>query len=98
MKISLPTPNLRMRLIVLIAVSTGMRSTEIHRLWWSDVMYSEGLLAVRARLKNGKVRYVPKPSVTGRGNPAVPCGDRSGSDFAAEGGSDKPASAIGRKF
>jgi integrase len=54
--------NLRMRLIVLIAVSTGMRSTEIHRLRWSDVMYSEGLLAVRARLKNGKVRYVPMPS------------------------------------
>ena len=54
--------NLRMRLIVLIAVSMGMRSTEIHRLRWSDVMYSEGLLAVRARLKNGKVRYVPMPS------------------------------------
>jgi integrase len=54
--------NLRMRLIVLIAVSTGMRSTEIHRLRWSDVMYSEGLLAVRAKLKNGKVRYVPLPS------------------------------------
>jgi integrase len=54
--------NFRMRLIVLIAVSTGMRSTEIHRLRWSDVMYSEGLLAVRARLKNGKVRYVPLPS------------------------------------
>jgi integrase len=54
--------NLRMRLIVLIAVSTGMRSTEIHRLRWSDVMYGEGLLAVRARLKNGKVRYVPMSS------------------------------------
>lgn len=54
--------NLRMRLIVLIAVSTGMRSAEIHRLRWSDVMYSEGLLAVRAKLKKGKVRYVPMPS------------------------------------
>jgi integrase len=54
--------NLRMRLIVLIAVSTGIRSTEIHRLRWSDAMYSEGLLAVRARLKNGKVRYVTMPS------------------------------------
>jgi integrase len=51
-----------MRLIVLIAVSTGMRSAEIHRLRWSDVMYSEGLLAVRAKLKKGKVRYVPMPS------------------------------------
>jgi integrase len=54
--------NLRMRLIVLIAVSTGMRSAEVHRLRWSDVMYSEGLLAVRARLKKGKIRYVPMPA------------------------------------
>jgi integrase len=54
--------NLRMRLIVLIALSTGMRSTEIHRLQWSDVMYNQGLIAVRTRLKGGKVRYVPMPS------------------------------------
>ncbi len=54
--------NLRMRLIVLIAVSTGMRSAEIHRLRWPDVLYSQGLLAVRARLKKGKVRYVPMSS------------------------------------
>src|ERR1700728_373450 len=51
--------NLRMRLIVLIAVSTGMRSAEVHRLRWSDVMYDQQLIAVRARLKRGKVRYVP---------------------------------------
>jgi integrase len=54
--------NLRMRLIVLIALSTGMRSTEIHRLGWSDVLFGEGLIVVRARLKRGKVRYVPMPS------------------------------------
>ncbi len=53
--------NLRMRLIVLIAVSTGMRSTEIHRLRWSEVMYAEELIAVRSRLKKGKERYVPMP-------------------------------------
>ena len=51
--------NRRMRLIVLIAVSTGMRSAEIHRLQWSAVLYGEGLLAVRAKLKGGKVRFVP---------------------------------------
>jgi integrase len=54
--------NRRMRLIVLIAVSTGMRSAEIHRLLWSDVLCGEGLLAVRAKLKGGKIRYVPMPS------------------------------------
>jgi integrase len=54
--------NCRMRLIVLIAVSTGMRSAEIHRLRWSDVRYSEGLLAVRAKLKKGKERFVPMTS------------------------------------
>ena len=32
----------RLRLIVLIAVTTGMRASEIFALCWSDVMYSEG--------------------------------------------------------
>jgi len=41
----------RLRLIVLIAVTTGMRVAEIFGLKWSDVMYGEGLLAVRAKLK-----------------------------------------------
>jgi integrase len=50
---------LRMRLIVLIALTTGMRVSEIFGLRWSDVMYGEGLLAVRAKLKGGKMRYVP---------------------------------------
>jgi len=48
-------------MIVLIAVTTGMRMSEIFGLLWSDVMYSEGLLAVRAKLKGGKMRYVPMP-------------------------------------
>jgi integrase len=51
----------RLRLIVLIAVTTGMRVAEIFGLRWGDVMYSEGLLAVRAKLKGGKMRYVPMP-------------------------------------
>jgi integrase len=38
-----------------------MRVSEIFSLGWSDVMYSEGLLAVRAKLKGGKMRYVPMP-------------------------------------
>jgi integrase len=50
---------LRMRLIVLVALTTGMRVAEIFGLRWSDVMYGEGLLAVRAKLKGGKMRYVP---------------------------------------
>ena len=49
----------RLRLIVLIAVTTGMRVSEIFGLGWADVKYSEGLLAVRAKLKGGKMRYVP---------------------------------------
>jgi integrase len=49
----------RLRLIVLIAVTTGMRASEIFGLNWSDAMYCEGLLAVRAKLKGGKMRYVP---------------------------------------
>ena len=38
-----------------------MRAAEILGLRWSDVMYSEELLAVRAKLKGGKMRYVPMP-------------------------------------
>ncbi|HEU5342514.1 site-specific integrase [Edaphobacter sp.] len=71
--------NLRLRLIVLIAVTTGMRSGEIFRLCWSDVMYGEGLLAVRAKLKGGKMRYVPMPpelAVEIRRYPAVIGEDR----------------------
>ena len=49
----------RLRLIVLIAITTGMRVAEIFGLRWSDVMYNEGLIAVRAKLKGGKMRYVP---------------------------------------
>jgi integrase len=52
----------RLRLIVLIAVTTGMRVSEIFGLRWSDVMYGEGLLAVRAKLKRGKMRYAPMPA------------------------------------
>src|SRR5215204_2665366 len=48
----------RLRLIVLIAVTTGMRAAEIFGLLWSDAMFNEGLLAVRAKLKGGKMRYV----------------------------------------
>jgi integrase len=49
----------RLRLIVFIAVTTGMRVAEIFGLRWRDVLYNEGLLAVRTKLKGGKMRYVP---------------------------------------
>jgi integrase len=51
----------RLRLIVLIALTTGMRIAEIFGLQWEDVMYREGLLAVRSKLKGGKMSYVPMP-------------------------------------
>jgi integrase len=49
----------RLRLIVLTALTSGMRIAEILGLRWSDILYSEEVIAVRARLKGGKVRYVP---------------------------------------
>jgi len=51
----------RLRLIVLIALTTGMRIAEIFGLTWNDLMYREELIAVRAKLKGGKMRYVPMP-------------------------------------
>ncbi len=53
--------NLRLRLLVLIAVGTGMRKGEIFRLEWRDILYSEGLFVVRAKLKKGMIRHVPMP-------------------------------------
>jgi integrase len=52
----------RLRMIVLIALTTGMRIAEIFGLTWSDIRYSEGLVAVRSKLKGGKIRYVPMTS------------------------------------
>lgn len=51
----------RSRLIVLVALTTGMRISEIFGLKWDDLLYEEELIAVRAMLKGGKVRYVPMP-------------------------------------
>lgn len=53
---------LRLRLIALTALTTGTRIAEIFGLKWSDVLYKEGLIAVRAKLKGGKMRYVPMPT------------------------------------
>ena len=49
----------RLRLVVLIALTTGMRIAEVFGLCWPDILYGEGLIAVRAKLKGGKMRYVP---------------------------------------
>jgi integrase len=46
-------------LIVLIALTTGMRIAEVFALKWGDVRYKEELIAVRSKLKGGKFRYVP---------------------------------------
>ncbi|MGH9627086.1 MAG: hypothetical protein ACRD7E_01795 [Bryobacteraceae bacterium] len=46
-------------MIVLTALTTGMRIGEIFALTWSDILYEESLVAVRSKLKAGG-------SVTGR--------------------------------
>jgi integrase len=51
----------RLRLIVLVALTTGMRIAEIFGLQWRDLLYREELVAVRAKLKGGKIRYAPMP-------------------------------------
>jgi len=48
-----------LRLLVLTALTTGMRIAEIFSLRWSDLLFREELIAVRAKLKRGKVRYAP---------------------------------------
>ncbi len=51
----------RLRMLVLIAITTGMRQAEIFDLRWTDVLHNERLLAVRSKLKGGRMRYVPMP-------------------------------------
>jgi integrase len=50
---------LRLRLIVLAALTTGMRVGEVFALEWSDILYGESLIAVCSKLKGGRFRYVP---------------------------------------
>ena len=49
----------RLRLIVLVALTTGMRIAEVFGLKWSDLLFNEELIAVGAKLKGGGFRYVP---------------------------------------
>ena len=49
----------RLRLLVLIALTTGMRVAEVFALKWSDIRYREEVIAVTSKLKGGKSRYVP---------------------------------------
>lgn len=46
----------RVRMIVLIALTTGIRMAEIFGLTWSDLRDTEGLIAVRGKLKGGRIR------------------------------------------
>ena len=46
-------------MIVLIALTTGLRIGEIFGLTWNDLRYNEGLIVVPAKLKGGKIRYAP---------------------------------------
>ena len=73
----------RLRMIVLIALTTGMRIAEIFGLSWNDLHYGEGLIAVRSKVKGGKIRYVPMtpelavelrkyPAVIGEGHLFLP--------------------------
>src|SRR5262249_20899322 len=50
---------LRLRLLVLTALTTGMRIGEIFALTWTDILHDESLIAVRSKLKGGRFRYVP---------------------------------------
>ena len=74
----------RLRLLVLIALTTGLRIAEIFALKWGDVLYREELIAVRTKLKRGKVRYVPMPNELATEIRTLPRRDGRGSHLPAE--------------
>src|ERR1019366_2003206 len=45
-----------LRLIVLTALTTGMRIAQVFALRWSDLLFREEMIAVRVMPKRGKVR------------------------------------------
>jgi integrase len=89
---------LRVRLVVLTALTTGMRIAEIFGLKWGDLLYREGLIAVRAKLKGGKIRYTPlTPELAAefRGYPAVFSEERV---FPPEPGSVRDRQRVDKSF
>jgi integrase len=89
---------LRLRLIVLIALTSGMRIAEIFGLKWDDLLYREGLIAVRAKLKGGKIRYAPlTPELAAefRSYPAVFSEERI---FPPEPGSTRERQRVDKSF
>ena len=72
----------RLRLIVLVALTTGMRISEIFGLSWSDLDYAHGLIAVRSRLKKGRIRYVPMARELAN-QFQLPGADRGGADLCS---------------
>jgi integrase len=89
---------LRLRLIALVALTTGMRIAEVFGLTWGDLLYKEELIAVRAKLKGGKMRYVPMPPESAaefRSYPAVLGEDRI---FPKEPGAKKDRQRLDKSF
>jgi integrase len=76
----------RLRLLVLIALTTGMRIAEIFALKWSDVLFREELIAVRSMLKGRKDAVRSYALGIGDGDQTLPDRDRRGSHFSAEAG------------
>jgi integrase len=52
----------RMYLLVLLAITTGMRKSELTNLRWSDINFEKGLASL-ADTKNGSPRVNPVPSI-----------------------------------
>jgi integrase len=88
----------RLRLIVLIALTTGMRIAEIFGLTWNDLLYKEELIAVRTKLKGGKVRYVPMPPELGAEFRRYPAILGEGRIFPPEPGAKRERQRVDKSF
>jgi len=52
----------KMHLLILLAITTGMRKSELSNLRWSDINFDKGLATLK-ETKNGSPRLNPIPSV-----------------------------------
>jgi len=76
----------RLRLIVLIALTTGMRIAEIFGLTWNDLMYREELIAGSGKAEGREDAVRPDASRAGRGVQEVSGDFWGGSNLSSRAG------------
>ena len=88
----------RLRLIVLIALTTGMRIAEIFALKWSDLLYGEELDRSSGQAEGRQDSVRADAAGAGSELQQVSGGHRGGAYLSSEAGSERGAAESGEEF